>query len=620
MAAPTPFLNELVEDVNKPLAIPSKLLAQSEGTGIDFYTINYLRMSMRDIHIGPAGQRLYNRCLTNLPIHRSAADARLQFGCGEQHILRNAGVQLFEYEHLLLSSALGEYLSESYAAAVLSELAARYEDELRPRPRLASLRGFVRCANGILATSEFPVVVDDRIRLNPYRVPSDGLPRARPPQETLAPARIAEALCSLNGRSGAQRPDLVIAGGDVLGWFSAYADLCLGLDVTLLDEDGAELHRANANANGGWRLTLRFIRLDTVPDSRQLCLREEGSTTPRPVRAYAVIHSGRVTPSATFNKVFGLAFHRLSHDEAKTFSNALGGLARTWELLATAQSPDDDSDKLPPGVISPDNRSNPASWGAGLIQTWTNWFPELRHLQGRMERSLKLDRAAASSQCEEGILRLEPLCGCYICTAPKTQGQQQSSPTSMNMPKDGFCLPTLMETIVMLGLALSRVALTPNLYPSRAGVLAMYKSQVRKRLDLQKLPSSPSATSRPGAMSGLGLDRGNGHDDWQRHILLFGSDWNSTLPKRIFNAVALFAGSWPEALLRKHPENLVGVAHEGIAAYSMLLERGGSVSGDRKRDDQVIRVVTGAINWRQRTAGRVCVGRPVYKGGRRKWG
>ena len=74
----------------------------------------------------------------------------------------------------------------------------------------------------------------------------------------------------------------------------------------------------------------------------------------------------------------------------------------------------------------------------------------------------------------------------------------------------------------MAGLALSRVALTPNLYPSRAGLIAMYSSQVRKRLVLKEGTFDPHG--------------------WQRHIILFGEDWNSTFPKRIFNALAMFSG------------------------------------------------------------------------------
>lgn len=205
-----------------------------------------------------------------------------------------------------------------------------------------------------------------------------------------------------------------------------------------------------------------------------------------------------------------------------------------------------------------------------------------------MERALKRDKDEASELCESSITRLEPLCSCYICS--ETVGPD-SAP--QNIPMEGFCLPTLMETVVMLGLSLSRVALTPNLYPSRAGLIAMYNSQVRKRLVLKA----------------GNIDR----HGWQRHILLFGEDWNSTFPKRIFNALAMFAGSWPTAMDRM-PENLVAMSHEGIAAYSMMLEKG-TRGGRRSKDDQVIRVVTGSLCFGQRMLRKATLGKPVYKQG-----
>jgi hypothetical protein len=213
---------------------------------------------------------------------------------------------------------------------------------------------------------------------------------------------------------------------------------------------------------------------------------------------------------------------------------------------------------------------------------------ELRHLSGRMERCLKQDNDAASETCETSITRLEPLCSCYVCSptiGPETRPE--------NVPKEGFCLPTLMETVVMLGLALSRVALIPNLYMSRAGLISMYNSQVRKRLELKKAD----------------IDR----HGWQRHILLFGEDWNSTFPKRICNALAMFAGSWPGSM-DQIPENLIGMSHEGIAVYSMMLEKRNK-SGRRSKDDQVLRVVTGNVCWKQRVLRKVCLGKPVYREG-----
>ena len=564
-------LNELEEDILKPLEITNKLLSQGEGCHLDFYTINFTRLACRDFRVSSQGQRLYNHCLINLPIHGSG-DERLQFGWGEQHILRNMGVQLYEYEHLLLASALGEYFSEYYAAAVYSYLAGWIEDKDRPKPGFYSFKDLVHGANGVLATSDFPLVVDERIRLNPYRNLNDGLPFSEQPQETLSVAKLAEALCYIaDVKDEDSRSELRLAGGDVLGWFSAFADICLGLDVTLLNHEGKELHRANAN--GTKRVILTFVPLSVSQSDgagEVIWLREPAMCAPvLDFKYHATIHSGRLTAQAILNLTFGPAFHRLEQTEAKAFANALGGLARMWEIFAGDEG-------VSTEVISAENRSNVGSWGIGLIETWGNWFPELRRLQGRMERALKLDREAAAKLCEDSILHLEPLCGCYLCS-PGAGPEERPS----NLPKEGFCLPTLMETIVMLGLALSRVALTPALFPSRAGLLNMYKSQMRKRRDLKR-------TNAKG---------------FDRHVLLFGEDWNSTFRNRLLNVIALFSGSWPKSDL---PANLMGIGHQGVCAYSMQLER-----GDQRAphpDDQVIRVITGSINWRQRTLRRVCLG------------
>ena len=174
------------------------------------------------------------------------------------------------------------------------------------------------------------------------------------------------------------------------------------------------------------------MRLESAPDvAVDIFLREQPSSAISPATK-GILHSGRVLPGAILNKTFGPAFVRLAHTESKALANALGGLARVWELLVA-------DDKISPDVMSPDNKSNPASFGIGLINTLTNWFPELRPLSGRMERCLKTDNDAASELCESSITRLEPLCGCYICSATKGPPKSPENP-----PVDGFCLATLM--------------------------------------------------------------------------------------------------------------------------------------------------------------------------------
>lgn len=125
---------------------------------------------------------------------------------------------------------------------------------------------------------------------------------------------------------------------------SAYAEICLGIDTTIQDEDGNELHRANAG--DGRRLRLRFTRLNATPTSDiHIWLRDTTASPQGPTLFGEPIHSGRVPLDVLFTKSFGRAFQHLAHSESKTFANALGGLARVWELLVA----DDD---ISPDVVS----------------------------------------------------------------------------------------------------------------------------------------------------------------------------------------------------------------------------------------------------------------------------
>lgn len=133
----------------------------------------------------------------------------------------------------------------------------------------------------------------------------------------------------------------------------------------------------------------------------------------------------------------------------------------------------------------------------------------------------------------------------------------------------------------MLGLSLARVTLAPELYFSRAGLLEMYKAQAMKRLEIR----------RRNAV---------GHD---RYAIMFGEDWNSSYPKQLQNIVTLFSGSRPKDDI---PQNLMAISHEGICAYVMQVQRGDKAAA--RSDDNVIRVLNGHINWRQKTYSRLCIG------------
>lgn len=572
------FINELRDSVDIPLSLPNRLLCQFTAAGISIYTTNFSRLAHTRYKASTNGERLFSYCLTNLPVFH-AADPHLQFGWHENSIWRNFGVHQFEYEHLLLIAAIAECLPEAYAGSVLSYLADDCEEEDRPKPSLAQWTAFARALNGVIITSDFALTLDDRMRLDPYRVTSGHSLSCT--NSLIPPADFAQAVRALSDLSLAEAGQLTLVGGNFLGWFAAMAELFLGINVQISSRDGEVLHVFHADSKA-W---LYLIFVDDVnnltptaqsQNSRTPLLKvmcspdKEASTIPR------VPFTGRVAWDSLLPKTFESSFHRIAHQDSKCLVQSIGGLARLFEVLA--QDPN-----TPETLISQENRNNPASLGAGLIQTICNWFPELRHLQGRFERLQKLGVEEAGHKCDEGAQGFVRLCGCTICSAVPYYASEDPG----TLPQS-FCLLAIMETILNLGLAMSRITVTSKVYPSRAGILCIYQRQVQKLLDAKNMAR-----------------QGDEAEAYARPIVLFGRDWNANYARRLQNAVAIFSGSWPRNDL---PENLVAISHEGICANILGVQHGDRRA--RRQDADVIRVQAGHVAWKQKAYSRLCFGSP----------
>lgn len=210
---PQTFKNELRESVDKELTFTNRLLLQFNFARADPYTVGFARLACSNYQASTTGERLFNHCLTNLPVY-FAPDDRLQFGWSETSIWRNAGLHSFEYEHLLLAAALGECLPEGYAAAVLCSLGSFYEDETRVNPRLASWQGLVYSITGLLTDTDFPLMIDDRQRLDPYRVTSGHTTSCT--SSLVHPQDFAKALKALFAIP--PTGSLTLIGGNLIGW------------------------------------------------------------------------------------------------------------------------------------------------------------------------------------------------------------------------------------------------------------------------------------------------------------------------------------------------------------------------------------------------------------------
>lgn len=201
--------------IDIPLSFPNRLLLQFDFAGVDIYTSNFARLACSDYKPSTSGERLFNYCLTNLPLY-AATDQKLQFGWDEHSFYRNHALHLFEYEHFLLAAALSDCLPEGYAAAVLKCLGEKYEDKERINPPQTSWRKFIRSVNGMLTASDFALVVDDRMQLDPYRVTSGHSISCT--NSLVAPSQFAAAFKALAELSNAGEGQLTLAGGNFLGW------------------------------------------------------------------------------------------------------------------------------------------------------------------------------------------------------------------------------------------------------------------------------------------------------------------------------------------------------------------------------------------------------------------
>jgi len=573
--------NELKDSVDAPVTYTHRLLSQFENASASPYTVNYSRIAHTKYKASTGGERTFNSCLTNLPVY-VATDDHLQFGWNEKSIWRNIELHLYEYEHLLLIAAVVECLPESYAGAVLSCLADPYEDEQRPNPSLRSWADMARSLDGVLSTSDFALVVDDRMRLDPYRATSGH--SATCSNSMIAPTDFAKALQALGSLSDAGSGHLTLVGGSFLGWFCAFAELFLDVDVQVASKDGEVLYATHTNSKA--LLYLIFTddseNLDSTiqaQDRKPLTLRVMSGPDAEAIDIPRVPFTGRSGWEALLPKVFESSFHRIAHEHSKFLVQSIGGVARLLQFIV-------EDPNTPEEFVSQENRNNPASYGVGLIETICNWFPELRHLQGRMERLQKLsDHSAIGEKCDAGATGFASVCGCTICALVPYHAT-----TDPGTLPQSFCPLAIMETIVNMGLAISRITVVSKLYPSRAGVLSLYQRQVQKLLSSKK-----AIATMPNC------------DTMTRINTLFLRDWNANYSVRLQTAVALFSGSWPEHDLH---DNLIALSHEGICAYVLGVQYGDEKSA-RRKDADVIRVQPGHIAWKQKIYSRACLGSPV---------
>jgi hypothetical protein len=149
-------------------------------------------------------------------------------------------------------------------------------------------------------------------------------------------------------------------------------------------------------------------------------------------------------------------------------------------------------------------------------------------------------------------------------------------------PPYGYCLNVLVETIVVLGMVLSRLTVASHIFPTVQGVRHLYRRQFAKRTEALEAKSG---------------------DQIAIADIVYGDEWDSSDLRRLQNCAEFFSGSRPVTDL---PENLVALAHEGICVYLVGLER--TRRPPREEDQDLIRVTSGGVGVRYKIFTRAALG------------
>lgn len=562
----------VANDFPEFISIYSATLRKFTGARVDPYTRYVAYILFRDLNMSVHGQRNINNALGNLPVYHSTASGdRLSFGWGLTNVVRDKAVHEGSYEHLAMMIALGESFDESYAAKILQEMAHAAAGPEDTTPHFSQWRDAVHACNGVFATTDFGLLVEEYLHLDPY--PIRNLQKSI---DAVVPAKsIADALQALMRVTAGHETSVTLSGSAVISWFGAIAEWLCGLRIAVYQANGVRLHVTHPDEDPQLRLV--YVQEPGISFSFEAFTQQQVTVAELTLvdqtyssAVHATPFGGRVAWQSLLPRVFGKSFHNLDHEESKAFGLMIGSAARMFEGLALGEGHEEHG-----ALVSVQNQSNTASYGAGLVETITNWLPELRRFQGRMERPLKLSHQDAAASYVEHLSRIRKACHCGICTSrDELEKDQEGIP-----PSHGYCLATLVETIISLGLCLSRMTVAARLYPTRSGIQGFYVSQVAKRLEARGLY-------------------------WSEHFkIVYGNEWNAPDARRLTNAVQIFAGSRPD---REVPDNMVAVSHEGTCAYFVTLEK--SWKAEQEQQVKLIRVVSGAIDVHEKVFGRACLG------------
>ena len=459
-------------------------LSRLSAVNIDPYSLQLGELVTAQFRLSASGARNASNGCNNLALDDSSSLA-LCFGFDLEHIIRDK-TENTGFVFLVICGALMEYYHEDFLPHVFHEMAI----ELGCPPGLIlpkhHWKSMLHALNGAIANTQFGLVIDAYVRLDPHRGQCKTQMGNGAAQSTTrfgsmpaSPRSIARALTELGRLSRGEIGRLAILGSEEAGFFAALAEWLLGMRVAVRSESGEVLSDRNGHKEPEVIVvftpgthSFAATALQQMHIDGAVCrLNVDGggqAADATQKHLHPVSPGGRLDWHSMARDFYGSDFMGLmkTEDASHTYGIIVGCAARIIEGIFLGSK--DDAD-LALAYFS--RTAGPESYGTGFVQTLINYFPGMSKSRSRMEKTLRLSLADAEVTYDKEIQRLGRVCQCSVCTVNGSHSHQH-------------CLVVIVESTITLSLLLANTIVAPGIYPKRSGMQGFYQYWAEKRQTL----------------------------------------------------------------------------------------------------------------------------------------
>ncbi|KAF5557713.1 hypothetical protein FNAPI_5306 [Fusarium napiforme] len=442
------------------------VLSRLSTAGIEAFTVYAARAIFSKAKLGPNGELRLHRALAKLSAFPSFGKV-LWFGFGVKHIIWSMQESTEDLNCLGICACLAEGFSTIVAAKVMRELFLLYNPPVELTPALRQWISLVECSGGLLASSEFGLVLHGLTKI----CLKDGVCNL---QGSGSPKDIALVLKEVFEVSAGRLDRLFLSGGTDCAWIAAVAHWLLDLRVDVQEADGTIIYRpdgtrSESSPDAQVIITYHQGRSSELiqVDSRHYIIRS-GEMLFEHAQYQDIMSYGRVSWESCLVDTFGSPMKILLKDQARITGACLGSAARIFlAIMRDGEGheefslTDNPRDLYPPIVES--------SFGRGFYLSARRLLPELGQntvLDQAMEAAMNKGYVDATQQFSQAFTSLRQLCSCLKC---RPNGADEGKEIT-------FCLLSLILTICDLIRVMPTICMQKDLevQPTRAGLERLY--------------------------------------------------------------------------------------------------------------------------------------------------